>query len=314
MKIIQKSIDTGYLRFFSSYCESLISVSNDEWNYHIVSEAITYVLAMFFDDYFMNGIVPQRFENTEYFYDEDTACTIPPGCHWISKSGRFSCHHLDELIGGQGFILWDLKRRVVLPLIFHDLEGMDEENGIIFGRTMSPIHRHGICSPMAIDPEWINVLRNCKSIPGEYPAGEPCSLSDDELSVIAQEGVKNLRNKKDLFEYIEFPGLEVLSRKNIQLLDQEDISEKMKKDLAGEILFHPHFHNKHEDWVFDALFDYTGDMDKCYTIAAWFGFEDIIDKAYDDWQYRMKKRSDYKRQNHMKNETDERNEDHELPF
>lgn len=284
MRIIQKQVDEEYLRYFDSYCESLSSISNDEWNYHIVSESIAYIQDFFFSEYHLNGVVPERFEKSEYLFEEENSHMIPPACRWISKSGRYSCHFLDDLIGGQASILWDLKRRVVLPLIFHDLEGIDEQEGVIFGRTMSPIHRNGYCSPMTIDLDWINILNYCVSMPFNYHGDKEHSPSEEELFKIAGAGIARMKNEKDLFNNFKFPALVDLTRRNIQFLDQVDIIEKEKNNLASEILFHPHFREKSEDWVFDALFTFSEDMQKCKRIASYFDFEDVLDEAYVDWK------------------------------
>jgi len=280
MNISQKPIDKEYLRLFSAYCETLCSISNDEWDYHIVGESIRYIYGMFFSEIVLKESVPEEFSTVEYLYDKDTDCMIPPDCRWISKSGRFTCHDIYMLIGGQAYILWDLQRKVALPLIFHDLEGIDEENGFIFGRTMSPIHRHDMNSPMAVDLNWINLLNYCKSTPDHYPGSEPHTLSIEEMNDIASSGILRLRNEKDLFSHFDFPKLESISRRNIQLLDDDELSEKEKQNLVGELLFHPYFEDKCEDWIFDALFAYTDDMDKCHKIAACFGFENFVKEEY----------------------------------
>lgn len=316
MRIIKKQIDKEYLEFFTAYCEALRSVSNDEWDFQHVSDAISYTLGFYAIDFHMHGVIPERFEKAEYLFDDEAGYMIPPDGCWISKSGRFSCHRLHGLIGRQAFILWDLKRRVVLPIIFHDLEGIDKENGVIFCRTMSPIHRHGYSSPMQINSEWIDILKYCISIPSEYPVGKASSLSDEEFYEIACATIVPLRNENDVLNCIEFPDLEGLSKKNIRLLDQVDMSNKEKKNLAGEILFHPEFYVKSEDWVFDALFTYSEDMEKCHSIATWFGFEDVVKEAYDEWRDEMKREVERNEQNaarrNLHRDIDE--QDLDLPF
>lgn len=116
-------------------CYSILN-NFDEWASSIIDKKIK-----------CNRIV---FSDNEWFY-------LPPNVEWISPSGRFACIELGISLNiGNYYLLWDTVNEELLKLEFHDLEGMNETNGIMYCRTHSSIHEYGYNLPFQINTNSIN--------------------------------------------------------------------------------------------------------------------------------------------------------------
>ena len=242
MKLLTSPVDTAYMHFFVCYCKTLkhTSVLNKHWIKNNVAESIDYVLGGYITNFLETNSIPDQFKTAEYYKLEGSGNMIPPGCEWISKSGRFSCHDLFDILGCQSYILWDINRKVALPLLFHDLLGIDEENGILFCRTLCDFHFGNMDSPMRINLDWINMPHLCKSFPEDYDRGNYYDLtSKQQQDIITREAIRVGRTGNDLSCFYYFPDFKELLLNSVELLVKGIITEEEEQDLIHSILSHP---------------------------------------------------------------------------
>jgi len=170
MKLLKSTIDSDYMDFLINYFITLHNVcfGNECKRYSHVCSSISYTLDIYvnYKDY---HIIPQSFNNADYYRVEKTGKFIPPGFCWISESGRFSCHDLSRVLGFKAYFLWDINRKVLLSLMFQNLEGIDENNGVLFCKTYpDDIHSWEKDSPLRVNFDWIEIPQEYQSLPEDY--------------------------------------------------------------------------------------------------------------------------------------------------
>jgi hypothetical protein len=113
------------------------------------------------------------FEYHRIYWNKKIFGILPPGTEWISSSGRFAAVGIHQFVDNQCYVLWDLIMKKAMPLVFQDLEGIDENEQLVYCRTNGEYHNQGgRDAPMKINTEmcwdandWDNTL-----MPKEYPA------------------------------------------------------------------------------------------------------------------------------------------------
>jgi hypothetical protein len=84
--------------------------------------------------------------------------------------------------------MWDILNEELMRLEFHDLEGINEKEGVLFCRTHNEINPHAYNSPLRYDPNSINTSASWVSLDPENKASVPFL----EKGVTAQQMVLNL--------------------------------------------------------------------------------------------------------------------------
>lgn len=196
-----KPIDSEFLEFTYYYNEVLLNSTLGKYSEDIV-DMVFRKQDKYFKKAHKNGKIPQYLKTVEYVHLNNDII-IPPGCYWLSESGRFSCLRMDYYLKGQSFILWDNFRKVLLPMIFTDLNGIDEENSTIFCRTaIPPLDKRGLADPTFINVDWIELSGDPSLQSDEYPKGVKHQLSELELYDVALEFQVSIRNNNDLYSTI----------------------------------------------------------------------------------------------------------------
>jgi hypothetical protein len=260
MKTVTRPIDNAYMLFFVSYCETLKNTCGDYWNNHRMNRFIDYAIKEEKDEFINTGEIPKKYNKATYQIIESTGSIIPPDCRWVSNSGRFSCQDLCSMIGTQAYILWDLKRKVLLPVLFHDLEGIDEKEHVIFCRSNNTVFHFGdYCDPLRLDLEWINIPLYYESMPDELIKRKMWN-SIKALSVAAEKGVQWLdRNETDLSEYYAISTFPDIFDNELQLLISKELDVNEKLKLARRMQKHPDFSFEDAEYFLKELSKYTDD-------------------------------------------------------
>ncbi|MCF8380084.1 MAG: hypothetical protein K9H49_10935 [Bacteroidales bacterium] len=197
MKYSLKPIDSEFLEFAYYYDEVLINTPFGRYSDYIF-ERVCQTRDKYLKTAYGKGKIPQALKNVEYVC-LDNKIIIPPNCAWLSKSGRFSCLWMDYYLVYQSYILWDNFRRVPMPIIFNDLNGIDEENGTIFCRTpIPPLDRRGLADPTIVNLDWIELYGYPSPESDEYPKGIKHNYSQFELYEIALKYQESVNNPNDL--------------------------------------------------------------------------------------------------------------------
>ena len=154
-KFSTKEINKNYMNFLAAYFDDLRC--HDVSRHRLIADLVEYYYIPITVEYLKSNTIPQQLREVKYTYVKETGEMLPPGCVWISKSGRFSAHDMDYITGTQSYMLYDLKRKIHMPLVFHDLVGIDEDEQVIFCRTLPGDDFHSIDydSPLRINLDWI---------------------------------------------------------------------------------------------------------------------------------------------------------------
>lgn len=239
-EIVARPIDSNYMVFLSAFILKLHSYQN-KYRDDRIPAIIEYDWLEKIKYFRSTGNIPACFENAEYHKVKETGSLVPPGCQWISSSGRFSAHDLFFMTGFQSFLLWDLKRKEFLPLIFHDLEGIDEDKGFVFCRTLNPdIHFGGSSDPLKIDLEWIEVIH---FIDPEASYIDPMNVTADDCDLIKYRAKCRIReiqiSEKDISSLYQTPIFRDLKENNIKRILNDSLSKEQEVQLVREIMDHP---------------------------------------------------------------------------
>jgi hypothetical protein len=91
-----------------------------------------------------------------YFNSKNEAYPYPPNYEWISQSGRYVSlcihkyvdgYHYNEMDGRFQHILFDMENYDLIDVKWHDLEGINEIDNLIYGR-LAFLHNY------SLDPFW----------------------------------------------------------------------------------------------------------------------------------------------------------------
>jgi len=248
MKIKKRKVDNDYINFLYGYFITLkrASETNKFMGYNVYY-AVRYMITRKFGDVLKTGKVPDKIKENEYSFIEGANDFLPPKCCWVSKSGNFSSHDLYYLLNIQSYILWDIKRKVVLPMIFHDMPGMDEKNNILFCRTLPGNDFHsGQCNlPLRINTKWINMTYYLKSNPKDYHPYYPDKTTFTELSNEQQrdcttKDIIYLRfNDNEITNFYFIEQMEELLKKLVYYYNNKEQKSYFVKKIFDEFDLHP---------------------------------------------------------------------------
>lgn len=129
MELRKNKIDLAYLEFFRSYIKI---VYND-----VLKGCEAKFKTDFFNLNLTNPAILDSFKDFNYYTlvtDTGEHFFLPPDTLCMSKSGRFVSQDIFYITGYQIYVLWDLKRSVIMPAGFNDIRQLDEKNGIIYGQ------------------------------------------------------------------------------------------------------------------------------------------------------------------------------------
>jgi len=261
MTISEQPLDKAYFEFFINFYKTLQYTPELDrvWTAQKVREKIEYILGAYMDDFINTTNIPEDFNSAEYSMIEETHTLLPPACVWVSKSGRFSCHDLSNVLSVQAYILWDTQRRVVSPLLFSDLVGMDEENDVFFCRTLNVFHFGDYDSPLRINVNWINMPHHFMPFPNDYKNGEFYLIEEEQKRALVERDILNLGYKEnDICNFYFLPDFEELLNKTIQVLLNKDSEEQEENKLVKKVISHPDAHELFNEQVLsDILSKYT---------------------------------------------------------
>ena len=101
---------------------------------------------------------PNDIKCNKVIYFDNKWSFLPPNIMWISSSGRYACIELGEVFEiGNYFLLWDILNEELMKLEFHDLEGMNEDKGILYCRTHNGLNPHKHNYPLHFNIDNINL-------------------------------------------------------------------------------------------------------------------------------------------------------------
>lgn len=198
----------------------------------------------------------EDFENaiasSKYLVVKDKNYQLPPHCIYISRSGRYSAHRVDHLRQDQGYVLWDNLRKIVLPDLFHDLAGVDEENGWVFCRSMNGFHQSiKPFWPLRVNLDFIELIEFWDTV---YTVPVKSKLN----TIISVEGFLEMRRKHnncfighnpfDLANHFELPDYSELRKSTIKQLLYNSFSDKEGIALIAKIKNHP----LHSFWRYES--------------------------------------------------------------
>lgn len=265
LNILRKPIDTDYMIFYVSLIE-ILRTYNETWDER-VCRLIEHFWVPVVGSFLKDNKIPQQFEGSTYNELELNGNKLPPACMWVSKTGRFSAHDLAYILGTQGYMLWDIERKVLMPVVFHDLEGIDEENEIVFCRTLpgSKFHSNGFHDPLKVNIDWIEMRYFWKS---DYTYANVDQMDRLDamsfLSARAQSTVVSLEsNESDVSNVYRAPNYWIIREENFKRILSGELTEDEAMDAINEIYHHPlHiFWNGDEDYR-RGLSSLTDNIDK----------------------------------------------------
>lgn len=197
MQYTTKPIDIEYLEFVHYYLEVLEHTSFRYYKSPII-DTIYKTREKYLKSFYDKGKLPQSLRNVEYVLLSDNK-VLPPDCRWVSNSGRFCCLDMSYYTGVQSYILWDNYRKVVMPIVFYDLDGVDEENGTLFCRTVfPPLNEIHTSAPKSVNLEWIEFCQFLGPQTDEHPIGKKQNFTEHEIWNIASKNTLVIENRNDL--------------------------------------------------------------------------------------------------------------------
>ena len=235
IRIISKKIDNKYMDFLSAYFEMLTqyeTLSSDR----IVTMVTHYYMPIIYR-YLRSKEIPIEFKDVRYSVVDGSQAILPPGCIWISRTGRYSAHDLSYITETQGYVLWDLVRKVHSPKVFHDLVGLNEESSEVFCRTLDNSHFGDYNSPLLLNLEWIEVAHFINS-----DAGYICSRmkefeDDDQFRDYTQSQIVRYRvDEFDLSRVAPVPSTKTIVEIVIEKLGSVELVKAEELFLIGSIL------------------------------------------------------------------------------
>ncbi len=239
INILTKPIDNDYMIFYVSFIE-ILRTYNDTWDervYRLIEHYWVPVVGSFLKD----QKIPQQLEGSTYHELELNGNKLPPACMWVSKTGRFSAHNLSYILGTQGYILWDVDRKVLMPLAFHDLQGVDEQNGIVFCRTLGEFHSGWESDPLRVNLDWIEMRYFWKS-DYKYANVDQMDMIDANsfLTKIAKSTVVSIdSSESDVSNVYSAPNYWIVLEENFKRILSGELTTEEVMDSIKEIYKHP---------------------------------------------------------------------------
>lgn len=272
-ELMLKGVDDDYLALLSCYyqelswrvsCSRMHSViesfvsplidlslfakkQNEEDQYKINERRLSLIRRYLSMEDFENALA-----SSKHLVVKDKNYMLPPHCIHISRSGRYSVHCVYHLRQDQGYVLWDNLRKKVMPDLFHDLAGVDEQNGWVFCRMMNGFHQ-------SIKPFWplkvnldfielisfwesttiedINSIRNFNTGVDDYV----------EMKIRHNNCLIN-DNPSDLVNHFELPDYIELRKSIIKELLFNNYSDNEGVALLAKIKCHP----LHSFWQYES--------------------------------------------------------------
>lgn len=232
-EITYQKLDEFAMNFLKNYFLKLSYTHGKFWDYTI-NQMIQKYINPFFTVYENNATIPVEFsvatipqlENSQY---------IPPACIWILEQHRCSVHDLYYILGFQYYVIWDIYRKEIFPMGFHDLIAFDCAHDLLYGR-LHPGVFNDLYNVFSIDSKWIELEENIqykKSI--EYID----SLEIDDKFIV--NGINSFKKDKyDLSNVYQCPDLDSVVNKNLIILSGNN-KHSDKLQALENIMYHPYF-------------------------------------------------------------------------
>ena len=235
-----REVDKKYMDFLVFFFHNIASY-HSLWSEDI-SRMICHFVFPLLSDYMKTGNIPKEFAGGTYSVIEGSGDLLPPGCIWVSKSGRFSAHDLAYVRSLQSYMLWDIKRKVHMPMAFHDIEGVDEKNNIVFCRGLGDFHAIWTNSPLTVNFDYIEASQFWKSGSSHPDMNTYPEKVNDFLEFKADSSKIQLTydpDYRDISCIFETPNYWDLSEKIFREIIQDNLSEEQELLKIKEIDNHP---------------------------------------------------------------------------
>ena len=239
ISIVTKPIDNDYMTFYISLIE-ILRTYNETWDER-VCRIIEHFWVPVVGSFLKDQKIPQQLKGSTYNELELNGNKLPPACMWVSKTGRFSAHDLHYILGTQGYMLWDVERKVLMPVVFHDLEGIDEENGIVFCRTLDDLHTGFGSDPLIVNIDWIEMRYFWKS---DYTYAKIYQMDSSDahsfLYNLAKSTVVSVEHcESDVSNVDLAPNYWVIREENFKRILSGELTEDEAMDAIKEFYEHP---------------------------------------------------------------------------
>lgn len=147
---------------------------------------------------------------------------LPPACEWISYSGRFVSLDLGLLGCNQLWVLFDVFNKQFASVGFHDLISIDEDECIVYGRTLTDIQPYEVYGAIKLDlsdlnnfSKWSTSLEN---------KGFSNMLPKDDLSNSGESSIPSMPLDYNLLDKLEL----LVKHKNSGNIDLYNLLENTK--------------------------------------------------------------------------------------